>query len=104
MLKVGMIGAGIISASHLAAVANHPDTCLAAVADLVEEKAHQAAEPYGARVYTDYEAMLAQEPLDLAIINLPHGLHEACVLACAGRGVHRSEERRVGDAGSARVH
>ena len=52
MLKVGMIGAGIISASHLAAVANHPDTCLAAVADLVEEKARQAAEPYGARVYT----------------------------------------------------
>ena len=88
MLKVGMIGAGIISASHLAAVANHPDTCLTAVADLVEEKARQAAEPYGARVYTDYEAMLAQEPLDLAIINLPHGLHEACVLACAGRGIH----------------
>ena len=38
MLKVGMIGAGIISASHLAAVANHPDTCLAAVADLVEQE------------------------------------------------------------------
>lgn len=96
MLKVGMIGAGIISASHLAAVANHPDTRLTAVADLVEEKARQAAEPYGARAYTDYEAMLAREPLDLAIINLPHGLHEACVLSCAARKIHVLLEKPMG--------
>ena len=30
MFSVGMIGAGIIGASHLAAVAGHPDTRLAA--------------------------------------------------------------------------
>lgn len=34
MFSVGMIGAGIIGASHLAAVAGHPDTRLAAVADI----------------------------------------------------------------------
>lgn len=88
MFTVGMIGAGIIGASHLAAVAAHPDTRLAAVADLVPERARQAAAPYGARAYTCYEEMLDAETPDLAIINLPHALHEECVLACAARGVH----------------
>lgn len=88
MFSVGMIGAGIISANHLSAVANHPDTRLTAVADIAPGRALQAAVPYGARAYESYEEMLEKEQLDIAIINLPHGLHEACVLACAARGVH----------------
>lgn len=88
MFSVGMIGAGIIGASHLAAVAGHPGTRLAAVADIVPGRARQAAAPYGARAYESYQDMLDREQPDLAIINLPHGLHEACVLACAQRGVH----------------
>jgi len=39
MFSVGMIGAGIIGASHLAAVAGHPDTRLAAVADIARPRA-----------------------------------------------------------------
>ena len=42
MFSVGMIGAGIIGASHLAAVAGHPDTRLAAVADIAPGRAQQA--------------------------------------------------------------
>ena len=38
MFSVGMIGAGIIGASHLAAVAGHPDTRLAAVADIARSR------------------------------------------------------------------
>lgn len=88
MFSVGMIGAGIIGANHLAAVAAHPDTRLTAVADLVLSRAENAAAPYGARAYQDYEQMLEHEALDLVIINLPHGLHEACAAACAEKHVH----------------
>ena len=88
MFSVGMIGAGIIGASHLAAVAGHPDTRLAAVADIAPGRAQQAAAPYGAHAYESYEEMLEREKLELVIINLPHGLHEACVLACAEKGIH----------------
>ena len=88
MYSVGMIGAGIIGAKHLAAVASHPETRLQAVADVVLQRAVQACEPYGARAYASYEEMLDKEALDLVIINLPHGLHESCVLACAQKGVH----------------
>lgn len=88
MFSVGMIGAGIIGASHLVAVANHPQTRLAAVADIAPGRAEQAAAPYGARGYQSYEEMLDREKLDLVIINLPHGLHEPCVAACAEKGCH----------------
>ena len=54
MYTVAMIGAGAISANHLAAVAQHPDTQLIAVADLDLERAQQAAAPFGAASYSDY--------------------------------------------------
>lgn len=88
MYSVGMIGAGLIAPRHIAAVAAHPDTVLTAVADLCEDRARAAAEPCGAAVYTDYRVMLDQAKPDIVIINLPHALHEACVLACAERGIH----------------
>lgn len=88
MYSVGMIGAGIIGASHLAAVARHPETRLVAVADIAPGRAQSAAAPYGAHAYTDYEEMLQKERPQLVIINLPHGLHEACAAACAQYGAH----------------
>ena len=88
MISVGIIGAGIVSRRHVLACAENPDTRLCAVVDLVEEKAREAAEPYGAAVYTDYLEMLDAQKPDAVVINLPHGLHEACAVACAQRGVH----------------
>ncbi len=93
MLSVGMIGAGIIATSHLQAVANSARTTLCAVADLIPERAEAAAASYHAAVYTDYMEMLDKEKPDAVIINLPHGLHEACVLACAARGIHMLLEK-----------
>ena len=53
MFSVGIIGAGIIAASHLEAVERHPETRLAAVADLRPERAQKAAAPYGENAYSD---------------------------------------------------
>ena len=88
MYTVAMIGAGAISANHLAAVAQHPDTQLIAVADLDLGRAQQAAAPFGAASYSDYREMLRQETPALVIVSLPHALHEECVLACAEAGAH----------------
>lgn len=88
MISVAMIGAGIIAASHMSAIAAHPGTYLCAVADLISERAEAAANPYGANAYTDYLEMLDIEKPDAVIINLPHALHEVCVLACAARRIH----------------
>lgn len=53
-LKVGMIGTGMISDTHLRAYANNPDVELYAVCDLNERRARDKAEKYRIpRVYTD---------------------------------------------------
>ena len=65
MFSVGMIGAGIIGASHLAAVAGHPDTRLAAVADIAPgRRRSRRPHPDGAHAYESYEEMLEREKLE----------------------------------------
>ena len=86
MRNVCMIGAGAIAAEHLAALDACGEARLLAVADLDAQRAGAAAAKRGARVYTDYREMLRREAPDAVIVNLPHALHEACVLACAGAG------------------
>lgn len=88
MYSVGMIGAGIIGAKHVSAVCAHSETRLAAVADIDLSRAKQASQGCNAKAYGSYEEMLESEGLDIAIINLPHGLHEECVIACAKKGIH----------------
>ena len=88
MYNIAVIGAGIISGRHIKAIDKHPDTKLAAVVDIDIQKAEKAALPYSAAVFTDYTEMLDTCRPDAAIINLPHGLHESCAIACAERGVH----------------
>lgn len=93
MLRVGLIGAGIISTPHLKALHKNPRTAIAAVADIDLEKARQAAGMYGASVYGDYEEMLQKEMPDAVIINLPHDLHEVCTVSCAKKGIHVLAEK-----------
>ena len=93
MVRVGIIGAGIIAQSHLVAIQQHPDSCLCAIADIAPGRAQEAAEPYGAAAYTDYVQMLDTEKPDVVIINLPHFLHESCALECAKRGIHTLLEK-----------
>ena len=93
MVRVGIIGAGIIAQSHLVAIQQHPDSCLCAIADIAPGRAQEAAEPYGAAAYADYVQMLDTEKPDVVIINLPHFLHESCALECAKRGIHTLLEK-----------
>ncbi|MHB8750140.1 MAG: Gfo/Idh/MocA family protein [Aggregatilineales bacterium] len=71
-LEIGFVGAGRIAAHHakrLMAFGDHAR--LAAVADIEFHKAEQLASTYGARVYSDYQEMLAHEPLDALFILTP---------------------------------
>ncbi len=83
MFSVGMIGAGIIGASHLARCCGPPRHAPGGRGGYRARPRAAGGAPYGAHAYESYEEMLEREKLELVIINLPHGLHEACVLACA---------------------
>lgn len=63
-LKVAVAGCGFFAQNHLHAWKDIPEVQLVAVCDRVAEKAEAAAAQFGARAYTDLEAMLANEHPD----------------------------------------
>ncbi|MGN1059585.1 MAG: Gfo/Idh/MocA family protein [Clostridia bacterium] len=76
MIRIGIVGAGAIAVGHKAAIGRNDSCCMAAVCDLVREKAEELAAGTDARIYTDYRDMQEKEQLDAVILNLPHFLHK----------------------------
>lgn len=86
--RVVLIGAGIISRNHLNAIRQMKELSAAAVADIDEERGRTVSGEYGITYYSDYKEMVRKEKPDIAIIALPHFLHEECAIWCAAQGCH----------------
>lgn len=80
MIKIGIVGAGIIAKAHADAIQKNEECTVVAVADIVKERAQEIAESFGAMTFTDYHDMCRMCDMDVVIINLPHYLH--CEAAC----------------------
>ena len=89
-LKVGMLGAGGITNSHLPAYLEHPDRVqITAVCDLVEDRARALAEKAGVEaVYTDLDQMLREADIDAVDNCTFHPAHAPLTIACAEAGKH----------------
>ena len=87
-MRLGIIGAGAVAGLHAQAASVLEGVELSAVCDLKEGVAAAVAQPWGAAVFTDYNAMLAEGVVDAVVINTPHSLHKDMVLAAAEHGVH----------------
>lgn len=88
MLKLAVIGAGIIGARHLEAAALMEELQAVAVVDLNEERAAELAVQHGIHVFTDYEEMLRSEKPDIVVVALPHFLHRSVAMKCMEHGCH----------------
>ncbi|GAA0134289.1 Gfo/Idh/MocA family oxidoreductase [Paenibacillus sp. YSY-4.3] len=86
--RVALIGAGIISRNHLNAIRQMKELSAAAVADIDEERGRTVSGEYDITYYSDYKEMIRKEKPDIAIIALPHFLHEECAVWCAAQGCH----------------
>lgn len=92
-VRVGLIGAGGISAAHINGFRKYGDRirCVA-MADINEghiaQRVDQLAEPV--RRFTDWKAMLDEygDELDAVDICLPHHLHAQAILDAAAAGKH----------------
>ena len=78
--------------SHLSALAAIPSVAVVAGCDIVPEACDRFAENWsgtwpGIRSYTDYEAMLRDEELEIVCVATPDHLHGAVVRAAAASGV-----------------
>lgn len=68
MVRVAVVGVNNIGKLHCAAYAKHPDAQLAAVCDLMSERAESAGREFGVPAYTSLEELLAKENIDAVAV------------------------------------
>ncbi|MDK2811484.1 MAG: UDP-N-acetyl-2-amino-2-deoxyglucuronate dehydrogenase [Petroclostridium sp.] len=93
MLKAGIIGCGNIYGMHAISLNLLDDVKLAAVCDVKEERAKNAAQQYNCTYYTDYKKMIENEGLDVVHICTPHYLHAEMAVYAANKGVNILTEK-----------
>lgn len=84
--KAAIAGCGGIFPLHAESLRTVGVT-VAAVCDVVLERAEKAASEYGGNVFTDYEKMIDAGGFDVLHICLPHYLHAPAALYALGRGI-----------------
>lgn len=95
-LRIGFIGAGGMAETHLKNMKENPHATVAAVCDVVEERAAHAAAKYDAVAYTDFKEMLDKERLDALFVCVPPFAHVDIEETAASRGIHLFVEKPVG--------
>lgn len=87
--RVGVIGVGSISKSHLDAYRDHPDVEIVALSDVDESLLHERGATYGVKaLYTDHRQMLAEASLDAVSVCTWNSQHAPCTIDALGAGVH----------------
>ena len=88
-LGYGIIGGGLWGETHARIIAAHPLAELVAVCDLVEERAKQIAEKYGAKTYySDVQDMLKNPDIHAVGIVTPDFAHCEPFIAACQAGKH----------------
>jgi UDP-N-acetyl-2-amino-2-deoxyglucuronate dehydrogenase len=86
-LQFALVGCGKIAPRHAAEMARHGQ--LAAVCDIVEERANKMAASYNARAYYSIEDLLSSEKnLDVLAVCSPNGLHSSHSIKSLEAGIH----------------
>ena len=86
-LRVGLVGLGMMGRNHLRVISTHPDTILAAVADLDPAALEAATAGTGAAGYADPLTMIREAEIDAVVIAAPTTAHLPLALAAIERGL-----------------
>ncbi|MBQ6266038.1 MAG: Gfo/Idh/MocA family oxidoreductase [Clostridia bacterium] len=91
-LKVGIIGCGgIANGKHMPAIAKIKEVEMVAFCDIIEERAVKAAKKFGvegAKVYTDYKELLADESIVAVHVCTPNRSHSFITIDALEAGKH----------------
>lgn len=86
MLKVGIVGAGLISRHHAMAIESLHETELAAVCDPQLDRARLLA-PTTA-IFPDWRELAGSGQVDAVVIAVPHALHAEIAMGFIQAGIH----------------
>ncbi len=85
----GLVGCGVISSVHFKALETVERANLVATCDIIEERAANAAEEYGAEAYyTDFNDLLARDDIDVVHVTTPSSHHHVVSIAASEAGKH----------------
>ncbi len=88
-IKVGIIGVGSISHSHIVGYLANPNVELYAFCDINEEQLKAMGEKYGVeRLFTKAEDMLALPEIDAVSVCTWNAAHAPCTIAALNAGKH----------------
>jgi predicted dehydrogenase len=88
-VRVGLVGLGLVSDSHIKGYLSNPNAEVIAVCDLDEPRAKAVASKFGiGKSYTSYDAMLADPEINTVDITTPTFLHASMSIAAANAGKH----------------
>ena len=94
-INFAIVGCGRIAQRHAEHISKRGQ--LVAVCDIVQEKAEQLAAAYGAKAYTNYADMLANEKeIDVIAVCSPNGLHAQHSIDGLKAGFHVLCEKPMG--------
>jgi predicted dehydrogenase len=96
-LGVAIFGAGRAGTSHARAVASTPGTRLLAVFDADAQRAEAFAKAHACQPYTDSDAVLRRDDVQLVMVALPNFLHERATRDIASAGKHIFLEKPMAD-------
>jgi predicted dehydrogenase len=101
-LRVGLVGAGWITATHVKALRTVPGIEIVAQADLPQELGGVPARPryerfakeHGIpRIFDDHREMIAGDTVELVVVGLPNAFHARVATDCARAGKHLVVEK-----------
>ena len=90
-LRIGIIGTGGISGSHIKAYLNQPDVELVAGCDLIPGKAEKKFSEFGvegAKYFTDYKEMIDTVPMDAVSVCTYNRTHAECTIYALEHGLN----------------
>ena len=75
MIRIAVVGTGIIGIQHLESIEKSQECTLCAICDVNEVSVTKLAEKYQVPYFTDYRELVKKVRIDAVILNLPHFLH-----------------------------
>ncbi len=87
MVRIGVIGAGMMGTLHVRSSLGNPLIQITGVCDINLDAAERLASMCGAIAYSDIDQMIARCPLDAVVIATPDHLHKEPVIKAARAGI-----------------